>query len=171
MSTAPAPGQFGVVRTNGFVAAAIRLLTRSQVSHAFLVINDREVIEAQARGAVFNPLTKYDGYEVVYSQIPLSSAEIVAVTQEASTLHGTPYNYLDLVALGLHCLGVDWPWVKNRAQRSDRLICSQLVDRAYELAGVHLFNDGRPDGTVTPGDLLMWVAADQQPTFDHESKS
>jgi hypothetical protein len=33
------------------------------------------------------------------------------------------------------------------------LICSQLVDRACELAGVHLFDDGRLSGQVTPGDL------------------
>jgi hypothetical protein len=33
------------------------------------------------------------------------------------------------------------------------MICSQLVDRCYDIAGVHLFDDGRKPGDVSPGDL------------------
>jgi hypothetical protein len=38
------------------------------------------------------------------------------------------------------------------------MICSQLVDEAYLRAGVHLFDDGRDPGDVTPGDLLYVIA-------------
>lgn len=165
MASTPAPGQFGVVRTKGFVQAMIRLFTRSQVNHAFLVLDGGKVIEAQTAGAIINPLSKYDGHEVVYSRITLTADQVADVITAACSLRGTPYNFLDIVAIGLGCLGIDWPSVADRAQRADRLICSQLVDRAYRLAGIHLYDDGRPDGGVTPGDLLMWIAADRQPAF------
>ena len=39
-----------------------------------------------------------------------------------------------------------------------QVICSQLVDEALRIAGVHLFEDGRPPQYVTPG-ALFWRAA------------
>ena len=38
------------------------------------------------------------------------------------------------------------------------MICSQLVDYCYLMAGVHLFNDGRWPGYVTPEDLANVIA-------------
>jgi hypothetical protein len=49
--------------------------------------------------------------------------------------------------------------VASRIERADRLVCSQLVDKAYLLAGEHLFSDGRYPGEVTPGDLLDLITA------------
>ncbi len=45
----------------------------------------------------------------------------------------------------------------KRLCRKDRLICSQLVDEAYRLADIHLFNDGRLPQLVSPGDLLVLI--------------
>ncbi len=36
---------------------------------------------------------------------------------------------------------------------SKHMICSQLVDFVYMQSGIHLFNDGRWPGYVTPADL------------------
>lgn len=161
MATTPAPGEYGVVRTKGFVAWAIRLFTRSQVNHAFIVLEDgHSIVEAQAVGAVVADLSKWDGHLIVYSRIHANPLTAAAVITAARGLLGRRYNFLDLVALALLLLGRRWDWLLERAQRSDRLICSQLVDRAFRDAGQALFDDGRPDGEVTPGDLLLLIAED-----------
>lgn len=155
MSVTPKPGEFGVVRTKGFIQVMIRVFTRSQVNHAFIVCEDgHTIIEAQTKGAVVSDLSKWEGHLVVFSAIGAGQP----VIDKARTLIGTPYNFLDIFAIGLRCLGLKWGWVASRAEREDRLICSQLVDRAFHLAGHDLFADGRPDGSVTPGDLLLLIA-------------
>lgn len=167
----PTPGAFGVVRTSTpIIAAAIRLLTRSQVNHAFIVVGadgkgDWDVIEAQSKGATLAKLSKWADKEVVFSDPLPDGKYVLPVVNAARLLLGTPYNYLDIAALFFLLLGVRFSWLLKRAQTSKRLICSQLVDRAYRLAGLHLFDDDRPDGEVTPGDLLMFVAQGLTPKF------
>lgn len=151
-------GQYGVVRTTGLIGAIIRLGTRSQVNHAFVFIGNDRVVEAQPGGAVIGSATKYAHLLHPVSRFPLTDAEARRIAAAAEALVGTPYNFLDIAALGLLSLGLRWGWLERRAQSSKRLICSQLVDRAYSVAGVPLFTDGRPDGSVTPGDLLLLLA-------------
>lgn len=162
MASTPKPGEFGVVRTSGWFPQAIRLLTRSQVNHAFIVLEDgHSIVEAQAVGAVISDLSKWEtGHLVVYSRIHRDPATATAVCAAARSLVGTPYNFLDIGALAFLLLGFRWAWLLNRAQSLRRLICSQLVDRSFALAGQRLFADGRPDGEVTPGDLLLLIAED-----------
>lgn len=154
------PGTFGLTRGSDFVGAAIRLLTRSQVNHAVIIVEPDEqgprYVEAQAKGAV---ITRGTPKVLVQNDLqPLTDEQRKALSDAALALVGTPYGFMDIVSLALVCLGLRWRWLMNRVQREDRLICSQLVDRAYADAGIQLFNDGRPDSTVTPGDLLIYVA-------------
>jgi cell wall-associated NlpC family hydrolase len=149
-------GQFGVVRTNSVAAWLIRLGTRSQVNHAFVFIDEDFIVEAEGTGAVISRASKYA--DMTVSHFPLTDAEAAAIGAEARKLVGTPYGYLDIACLTLLSLGVRWQWLLDRAQASRTLICSQLVDRAYRNAGLHLYDDGRPDGEVTPGDLLVLLA-------------
>lgn len=151
-------GQFGVVRTKGFVPAVIRLMTRSQVNHAYIYVNETHVVEAEGQGAIVSKASKYDGSLHPESEIPLTNGERTRIAAEAAKLVGTPYNFLDIAALFFLLLGFRWSWLTERAQSQKALICSQLVDRAYRNADVHLFNDGRQDGQVTPGDLLVLLA-------------
>jgi hypothetical protein len=82
---------------------------------------------------------------------------------KARFLEGTPYSYLDYLAItvaelartkrGKHIGG----WLGDRVEESKHLICSALVDRAYLWCDVHLFDDGRMPGEVTPFDLEQYV--------------
>lgn len=63
------------------------------------------------------------------------------------------YGWLDYLALAAHRLHLPVPGLRRFIGGSKRLICSQLVDLAYQQAGVHLFTDGRFPGYVTPGSL------------------
>lgn len=170
MATTPQPGEFGVVRTSTFVGQCIRLLTRSQVNHAFVCLEDGLIVEAQRIGARLAHVSKFDGRLIVYSRIHDSAADAGRVQVAARSLLGTPYNFLDIAALALLSLGLRWDWLLDRAQTSRRLICSQLVDRAFRRAGLPLFDDDRPDGQVTPGDLLLLIAEDV-PTHTPEALS
>jgi cell wall-associated NlpC family hydrolase len=134
-------------------------------SHAGLYLGDGKIIEAMPSGARicdFSPA--YDHATVLWSDAPIQralasgvvdEAELRArVVEEARKLEGTPYSYSDYLAIA----AVEWKWpgwekLRSYVASSGRLICSALVDRAFLNAGVHLFDDRRLPGDVTPGDL------------------
>lgn len=90
------------------------------------------------------------------------------IVAEARKLEHTKYSYLDYPVLGL----AEWAhsnrwhgklaakfatWLREYVNRTGHLICSALVDRAYLTAGIHLFDDGRFPGDVTPQDLADYA--------------
>lgn len=84
------------------------------------------------------------------------------VVRAAVRLLGTPYSFLDYLALGLHHLAPKarlTRWARQRVQDSGHLICSAFVDRVFQRAGIHLYTDGRLHGDVTPSDLDGWAQA------------
>lgn len=156
----PELGDFGVVRTEGIGSALIRFGTDSPVNHAFVYVGDGQIVEAEPGGALLSPVNRH-GDKVVWSTgaVTLATIERQRIACYARTLVGTPYGWPDIVAIALaqRRLGelVDSrTWWVRRIQTLDTLICSQLVDVAYNRAGVHLFDDGRLPGLVSPGDLL-----------------
>jgi cell wall-associated NlpC family hydrolase len=151
----PDLGDYGVVRTSGWGAALIRFGTHSNYNHAFVYVGDGQIVEAEPQGARLGSVTEYGN--VLWSRVPLDGPQRGAIAAIARKMIGTPYNWVDIAALTLACLGLKLPPVMDRVRDDRQLICSQLVDRAYELAGVHLFKDGRPDEAVTPGDLARLI--------------
>lgn len=75
------------------------------------------------------------------------------VEQAALSLEGTPYSFADYLALAALHTGLPNKWLRNYVQDSGHLICSALVDRVYEDAGIELFDDRRLNGDVMPTDL------------------
>lgn len=151
----PVLGDFGLVRGKGLVGLGIQFGQLfngdgSEYTHAFIVVGDHECVEAAPLGARIADTSKYKG-RVVYSHFDLSPGERYEIVHRAVNLIGTPYYFIDYIALALHRAGIHA--FDHRMQRTDRLICSQLVDLTYEKAGVHLFDDGRTPSDVTPGDL------------------
>ncbi len=153
----PDLGEFGVVRTNGWAGLGIRIITRSTVNHAFVYVGDGLIVEAQPAGARLAPASLYPG--ALWSGPGLTAGLGEAIAAAARALVGTPYSWVDCAAIGLtDTLGWHVPEaVRRRLNRRDRLMCSQLVDTAYALGGVHLYDDGRIAGDVSPGDLLLLI--------------
>ncbi len=153
----PEVGEFGVVRTNGWAGLGIRIITRSTVNHAFVYVGDGLIVEAQPAGARLAPASLYPG--ALWSGPGLTAGRGEAIAAAARTLVGTPYSWVDCAAIGLADLfGWHVPYsVRQRLNRRDRDMCSQLVDAADVLAGVALFADGRMSGDVSPGDLLLLI--------------
>jgi hypothetical protein len=186
VSESPQPGDYGVQRGNSLAAWAIKVATRSKFSHAFVVVRDGNVVEARGSGAVCRPLGVRDA---IYSSdaiqlSPFDRNNIVNNAMGFTTRHiarrtwlgrryvtvGVPYGWLDIVSIGLLQYGIKPKCVRDRVQRLDQLICSQLVDAAFSgsptrtavdavllathgVRGVHLFADNRLPMDVTPGDL------------------
>lgn len=170
MSDMPDLGAFGVTATPGWKAWVIRAVTRSTCNHAFVYVgaqtfdyngrryvNEPAIVEANPSGAALAPLTEYP--HAIWSHMALTTQQRHAIANAAHALVGTPYSWVDDACIGLADL---FGWhvpepVRHRLNRRDRLMCSQLVDRAYAMAGVQLFPDGRLSGDVSPGDLLHLI--------------
>lgn len=181
------PGAFGLTRIGGLSGRIIGAMQGAAghgaaYTHAFLVLDHGEVIEAEpgVAGARIVPLQTYldrqtaDDTAVVFCDAPIrrqldtlgggdpdglvEAALRRMVVAAGRSLETTPYSLLDYVWLAqLHTLGAGTPrWLARRVEATGHLICSQLVDRAYQLAGVHLFADDRFAGDVMPADLAQY---------------
>lgn len=149
----PEVGEFGLVHGSGWVGAGIRLVTRSDVAHAFVYVGHGLIVEAEASGAVLSPVHKYK--QVLWSGSELTEGRGAAIARQARSLLGTPYSFLGVAALGIALItDTHVPrWAQRRLDDDGDLFCSQLVDVAYRNAGVQLFDDGRWPGAVSPASL------------------
>lgn len=163
--TTPLPGDFGVTATGGLAAKIIRWGTQSSVNHAFVCVGGGVIVEANPGGAALNHVESYPNAVWSSGHIKLTDTQRTNIAAAAQFLIGTPYGWADIVAIALAQRRADdiikpdapigaQPWIVRRVQSLHTLICSQLVDLAYEMAGVELFADGRIPGLVSPGDLL-----------------
>lgn len=156
----PGPGDFGLVAITGRVGTLIRVLQWlngdgwSGYQHAFVVLDDGTLLEAEPGGARVMPLSEYDGTDVTFSSWTLTDVQRADIVRIARSLVGTPYSALDYAALALHRFRIPAPWLRRYIASRGHLICSQLVDLVYHDAGVELFTDGRWPGFITPGDLI-----------------
>lgn len=154
----PRAGSYGVVRTHGFYAWLIRTATRSTYDHAFVVCEAGQIIEAEPSGARWAHLSEYDGYEVLYNTAePMTAAQREKVVDEAVGLLSTPYGWTDIVRLGLRTVGVQWKWLTARADNERAMICSQIVSRCGEAAGLDWLCGREAPAAVTPADLARRI--------------
>lgn len=156
----PSPGDFGLVSISGIAGFGIRLGQWlngggfGKFEHAFIVVNGDRLIEAEPGGARWNNLTAYAGTNVMYSDWDLTDEQRAAVVQAAGTLIDTPYSWLDYMSLVLRRFHIPAPHLRGYIANTRHMICSQLVDHVYLLAGLHMFSDDRWPGDVTPADLV-----------------
>ncbi len=157
----PRPGDFGLSKIGGFTGWWVGLGQfivgdASRYTHAFIVLDDNTVVEAMPGGAIITPLEHYAG-KAVFSNLNLSDEQRSAIVKEGRALEGTPYSFLDYLALGAAHIGLKPSWLKKYVAESGHMICSQLVDEVYRRAGIHMFSDGRLPQDVTPGDLANYL--------------
>ncbi|AXH67312.1 peptidase [Streptomyces phage Wofford] len=168
----PKPGDIGLTRIGGLTGVLVGLgqfiiRDASRYTHVFVVLDDDTVLEAMPGGAIISPLSKYAGTTkygspvAAYLDIKLTAEQRTRIVEEARQLVGTPYSFLDYVALALERFGLSWKRLENYVASTKHMICSQLADEVYKRAGVHLFEDGRLSQKVTPGDLT-YVGMDQR---------
>jgi hypothetical protein len=163
MTVVPLPGDFVCVPMGGESGKLIRFgewLNGSgfvNYEHAEVKVTSNQTMGAYPGGAGLRniPAEQWqDGWLWSTGHIPLTSAQRTKIIATAMSLQGTPYSAADYFAIAAHQLHLPGsPFLKGYIASSDHMICSQLVDYCYMKAGVHLFNDGRWPGYVTPADL------------------
>lgn len=155
------PGDIFLTRFAGPIGPAIEVLQAvaagdpSRYSHAGVIGRNGTVLEATGQGVKRNPLLP------ILERRPLAILRVPewaedrrdAIVDTAESLIGTPYGYLAYPYIGLARLGVQPRWLVRELASFRTLICSAYADRAWDMNGIHLFNDGRVRGAVTPGDL------------------
>lgn len=159
------PGDFFLVPMRGIGGPAIRFGQWlngdgfDPVQHAGMYLGSGETIEAYPGGAIRGNISAYAGLDIVWSSgfFDLAPDQRMKLVEIALGFEGVPYSFLDYAALAAHRFHVQTPGLKRFIEESGHMICSQLVDHVYELAGVHLFDDNRWHGDVTPGDLYNLV--------------
>lgn len=97
--------------------------------------------------------------------IPLTAAQRTAIVAWAIDHIGTPYSFIDYLAIAAHGLHIPVPGLRAYIANTKHMICSQLCDADYAAAGVHLFDDQRWPGYVDPldlADLLLTLQANAE---------
>jgi hypothetical protein len=162
------PGDFAAVRMSGTSGKIIRIAEYlngdgfRNYEHAIFFVGGPEdyILEADPNGAKIVPF-HYDPEGVLWSsgtvRLSLSKAQRNSVESVAENFVGTPYSYLDYLALAAHRLDIPAPGLKSYIANTGHMICSQLVDECRLRLGSHLFADYRWPGYVTPDDLANLI--------------
>lgn len=164
----PEPGDIGLTSIVGPVGWGIRLgqyLNGSGFGvyeHAFIVLDDSTLLEAEPGGARIAGLDEYAGRTVEYVSPELTAEQRYAICAAARDLVNTPYSAADYFAIATHRFHIPVPGLRRYIADSGHMICSQLVDQCYQDAGVRLFDDGRWPGWVTPADLAALLGREGQ---------
>lgn len=170
------PGDFICVPIGGQTGKLIRIGEWlngdgfQNYEHAEILVTRTTTLGAYPGGAAIQTLAPPD-YQIGWlwssDAIHPSPAQRMTIIQTAASLKGTPYSALDYFAIAAHRLHVPGgPLLEDYVASQKHMICSQLVDYCYMKAGVHLFNDDRWPGDVTPEDLANVIQHPEGVTYD-----
>ena len=162
----PQPGDIFITTIHGSVGAGIaaaeallelveRWKTRVDTKwrHAGVYVGDGDVIEAEPGGARLAALSEYDTDPVLWLRCPPQYGPAVAAA--ALALKGTPYSFLDYLAITDHTLHIPFPGLEAFVRSTNHEMCSALADLAAQRGGWVLYNDLRWNGYVRPIDLAL----------------
>lgn len=158
MDYTPQPGDIGLAKITGIVG---KLIWAGQYiygeggpwTHAFVVLENGTLIEAEPGGARIVPISEYNKQITGFLSLPLTDEQRARIVELAKTYEGTPYSFLDYAAMFLYRLRIRLPGIRRRVESSGHLICSQLADKMEQDVNFQLFDDGRWNGYVSPGGL------------------
>ena len=166
------PASVLLVHRRGWIGTAIRWVTWSGWNHAALIEGARHgdavlTIEAHDLDGVRH--CSLDDYLrdpavrglAIYERPGLTIQQTRIILEWAEARNGASYDALQLLGIYLRCR---IPWIGrdgNRLDACDRMICSELVGRAFDAAGVNVCPPGVGLGCLTPADLtrtltLVW---------------
>ncbi len=141
------PGDFILTHRQGTIPRLIRIGERRRYgsgeaywSHAALIVGaDGSLVEAESKGVVRSPLSKYRPreYQVVRMQNRLDEAARQRAVAYANGRIGAAFGYLVMAALSIWLL----TGIRISAAREDHQICSGLVAHAYQEAGLDVGGD------------------------------
>lgn len=134
------------------ISFVIAYLTKSEYSHVGLVVGKDMVVEADRFVNTRLSQIEFDPNRHALYRVPgLLETQKKIIQEYAVSMIGTRYDYWQIFGWFIRLV---FGWNKhNLFNRSNYLICSELIDQAYQRAGVPRSCDC-PVGDVTPQDLL-----------------
>lgn len=165
MTYTPRPGDIGLTEITGAGGAAIKIAQWlngtgwNRVQHAYVVTanHNGRILIAEAMPGGAREVDQWHRYNR-WLICPDEYRTAVARAAQEFADRKTPYSWLDYVSLDAHRLHVPAPHLRSFIRASGHMICSQAADYCAMKGGWHLFNDGRWEGDVTPGDLnKLWA--------------
>ena len=149
----PRLGDYGVVKTSGWLGFIIRIGTMSRWNHAFIYIGDGKIVEANPKGVEVQPIH----YDLIAwnNHEDMTDAQRSRIVQCALSHVGKGYSFLTIALIVLRILGVKILANSKfllKAAEKDGYICSELVSECYFDAGLNLI-PSKPDYATVPGDL------------------
>ena len=158
------PGDFILTHRKRFISRMIRVAQKirgrerrySYWSHAAIIIDrDGSLVEAETKGVVISPLSKYQPaeYHLVHLGDSADERDRQQVAAFARTLVGQPFGFLDMASVTLSLL----TGAKVNISYESHLMCSALVARALERTSA-LFED--EPAHMLPADLARYYGVE-----------
>jgi uncharacterized protein YycO len=158
------PGDFILTHAHHPVSRMLRLAQKvrgrerkySYWSHAAVIVDeDGSLVEAEARGVVRSPLSKYEfvEYHLVHLGSSADDRDRKQVADFAESLVGQPFGFLDMFSVGLSL----FTGAKLNISYASHLMCSALVARALERTSA-IFND--EPAHMLPADLARYYGVE-----------
>lgn len=162
----PKPGDFALVRKRDRIGLLLWLAQFAdgsepeddQYHHVIMYIGDNEIVEAEPGGARKASLDEYNPSDLEWSTglIDLTPAQRSTICAYAESFVGTPYGWKVYLALAAFRFHIRPSWVINTLSSNSEMICSQLADECYRMAGYRMFPKDLP-GSTTPAKLAMFL--------------
>ena len=151
------PGDFILTHRHMPISRMIRLAQKirgrerryAYWSHAAVIVDkDGSLVEAETKGVIRSPLSKYEPeeYQLVHLGDSAGERDRKQVAAFAESLVGQPFGYLDMFSVGLSL----FTGAKVNISYESHLMCSALVARALERTDA-IFSD--EPAHMLPADL------------------
>lgn len=146
------PGDIILFKGKGFISKMVQFFTKSNYTHAAMMISDKQMIEANwyKKVNIVDFIYDVDIMEVYRYKEKLDINQTIQIVQNSYTMLDKYYDYSQVISyvfeffLGKH--------FNNPFNLGNFIICSELIDKSYKFANIDLV-PSRMDGNVTPGDL------------------
>lgn len=149
-------GRYVCLQTPGWLGAIIRWSTHSRYNHALIAGPGGLCAEATPRGVRITNLSRYSRHLACANLgEPMTAQQGAQVWAAAEAMAGAPYNFPDLLAIGLGDLGWHWKALIWLAGNDHAFICSQMVALAGKAAGLDWMCRDTSADQVTPAALAL----------------
>lgn len=169
----PQPGDFRIVPVAGWAGLGIEIgqfLNHEGWSHhdhaevylgALPGKDGLWTASSYSDGPGIRPFEAIDGDVWSTGVIALTDEQRAGIVQWCLEHPDVGYSWITYLALALHRFGINDPALRRYIASTKHLICSAYTDAAFNYGGdVHLFQDGRWESYVTPGDLASLVTGE-----------
>lgn len=141
-------------RSSSPISWIIRNLTNSEWSHCIVSVSDDNsyIMESDIFQRCRVKRNRYDPEQTKTIRIPMTHEEQIQLLLFLLTYSDRGYDYRQIWGMFLRVIGLRKQ--ENLWNSRNKIICSELIDRAFLKAGIDLV-EGKRNGDVTPHDIYV----------------